>query len=389
MNACQAAFLLIFVARSYSIETAGVVTIGYALGVLLMAAGKYGIRNFQVTDDSQFSTNTYVTQRILAVILATIIGLLYLVIRYATGAYTIDKLFIIFEIVILKMQDSLEDVFIGRFQQVGQFYHGALIFSIRQTITTALLCVLAIMAVNIHSVFIIAIVVSFVAEVILLWWKKEYMQLDAYRFSLDEKLWDLFRVCFPLALGTTLASYVSNVPKYAIDLYMDEKTQAIFGYLMLPVFVVALVNQFVYQPFVKELGEAYSEGNIKLLKRKVLIEVAIVIVVSLMILVGCMLVGLPLLSVLYSVDLTAYKLEFAVLLLGGTLYALAFYLSVPLTTMRKQHLIAWGFLVASVIALISQSFMVNNWGMLGASWLYVLVNGLIVAVFGIRIVVEK
>ena len=50
LNAGQASFLLILISRKYDLSTAGLVTIAYAFAVFFQGIGKYGIRNFQVTD---------------------------------------------------------------------------------------------------------------------------------------------------------------------------------------------------------------------------------------------------------------------------------------------------------------------------------------------------
>ena len=50
INAGQSAVILIFISRYLGQSAAGIFSIAYALGNLFSTMGKYGVRNFQVTD---------------------------------------------------------------------------------------------------------------------------------------------------------------------------------------------------------------------------------------------------------------------------------------------------------------------------------------------------
>ena len=84
---------------------------------------------------------------------------------------------------------------------------------------------------------------------------------------------------------------------------------------------------------------------------------------------------------MYHTDLSVYRLEFAILLIGGSLYALAFYLNVPITTIRKQRYIAFGCIFASVVSLICVRWFVTEHGMLGAALLYLGINLILVILY--------
>ncbi len=93
------------------------------------------------------------------------------------------------------------------------------------------------------------------------------------------------------------------------------------------------------------------------------------------------------LSVLYNVDLTAYQKEFAVLLLGGGFYAMAYYLNVPITTIRKQNYIAIGYVAAAILSVLFGKYFVLAQGMLGAAVLYLCLNALLVVVYSVILAV--
>ncbi len=95
---------------------------------------------------------------------------------------------------------------------------------------------------------------------------------------------------------------------------------------------------------------------------------------ALVILAGGFLLGIPVLSILYSTDLTPYKSEFMLLLVGGIGYALASFASAILTVMRKQKTIAVCYIICAVACLSSSKFLIDIAGFTGAVIQYDICN---------------
>lgn len=81
------------------------------------------------------------------------------------------------------------------------------------------------------------------------------------------------------------------------------------------------------------------------------------------------------------VDLSPFRVEFAGLMVGGVLYSLASYLSVPITVMRDQGVVGAGYAIASLGGLLMQGILVPLWGFGGVIVLYALCNIILLAVF--------
>ena len=387
INAGQSAILLIFVTRSMGIITAGFVTIAYAIANLFLTMGKYGVRNYQVTDvKEKYAFSTYLYSRIIAVITVLIIAVLYLVYCANFGDYSMEKIYIILEITILKLIDSMEDVYLGRYQQRGRLDIGAKIMAVRLTITTFEMCIVVLVTENIHLAVWLAVALSIIIDYLLIYKSFKITDTKDYTFDVG-KILNLLKICFPLCIGTTLSIYIGNVPKYMIDAYMSEEVQAIFGYIMMPVFVIMLLNNFIYQPMIKGLGDLWTANEKVVFKRTVFKQCLIVVGLTVIILFAGLLLGLPILSLLYNIDLSSCKVEFAILLLGGGFFALASYLNVPITTIRKQNYIAVGYLVAAVLSLLLGRVLVVEYGMLGAALLYLIVNAILVVTYIIVLIV--
>ncbi len=382
-NAGQAAILLIFIAHKMDLVTAGIVTIAYAVANLFLSICKYGIRNYQVTDvKEKFSFSDYLYSRYITLTGTFILLTSYLAYEYLFGGYTLEKAAIFLEVAVLKLIDAFEDVFIGRYQQVGRLDTGAKIMALRLMVSTVFICILISVGTGIHISFLGGIILSIVFDIHVI---KNTFFITQTTFAKKQisKILDLLKHGLPLCIGITLSIYIGNVPKYMIDAYMTEEIQAIFGYIMMPVFVITLLNQFIYQPMVKGLGELWEAGDVTNFKKSIFKQCLIVCGLTTVVIAGGMLAGLPVLSVLYHVDLSGYLVEFAVLLLGGGLYALAYYLNVPITTIRRQNYIAYGYAGVSILALFSGGYFVTTWGILGAAVLYLILNIILVIVYSI------
>ena len=77
--------------------------------------------------------------------------------------------------------------------------------------------------------------------------------------------------------------------------------------------------------------------------------------------------GVPVLSLIFGVDLNKYALPFTILIFSGVLYALAIVFENILTIIRKQHLLVGLYIVLLILTkLITEPFIYQK-GMLGAA----------------------
>ena len=151
---------------------------------------------------------------------------------------------------------------------------------------------------------------------------------------------------------------------------MNEEIQACFNYIFMPVYVISVLNTFVYQPVLTGLATYYEENNGKEFLRLFLRQLLIIFVLAVGVIVCGTLFGIPVLSLLYNTDLSEYKYPFIILILGGSFLALSGYLSVVITIIRKQNWLLIGYVAAAVIAFFAAKPLTLSWGVLGAAFLY-------------------
>ena len=100
-------------------EQAGMFSMAFVTGTLLMIAANYGVRNYQVSDiDEVNSFSSYQINRWITSILALVAGILYCTLRgYEPYMMTVSV-----GVYIYKMVDGLADVYEGRLQQADKLY---------------------------------------------------------------------------------------------------------------------------------------------------------------------------------------------------------------------------------------------------------------------------
>ena len=375
INAGQSALILIFISYRYTMEEAGVFSIGYAISLLGMTLSKYGQRNFQVTDaNEEFSFAEYRSSRWVTIAVAVLFVFGYMEFQYSMGRYDLGKVIAILLIFSMKQIDSAEDVYYGMYQQQGRLDIGAKRYSERLIFSTVLFCFLAICRVPFILLLLIVVITSVIVAFFLI-------RIDA-REVIGEKLqattWkrivELLRDSFTLCISSTLTVYIGNMPKYFIDIYLSDNLQARFGYLMMPAFVIMILSMVIFQPVIKDMGEAVNAGNKKLLSEYVRKQLIYITVITIFVLVAGGAFGIPVLNFLYNTDLSEYWMELVILFIGGGLYAVSQFMAVPIVSMRKHNDIAVIYVFSTIIAIPIGGWLVARFAILGASILYLVIN---------------
>ena len=382
INAFQSVIILMVLTRSLDMEYAGIFTIAWAIANLVITIGKYGVRNYQVTDvNEKYSFNDYFSNRVIVSILMIIFTCIYVCFLSISNQYAFDKTVIVFLMCYLKLIDSVEDVFHGMYQQHERLDVASKCMSIRLILSTVCLCVCSIIFKDLLISSIITCVFSTFIFVYLL-------KITYSIFSLPKIQFDFFNAkrilkdCFPIFAGSFLSFYILNAPKYAIDALLSSELQAYYGFISMPVFVIGLLNNFVFQPILTTVANCYETKNkdqfFQLIKR----QIVVILIITIVALIGSYVLGIPVLSILYNCDLSNYKVDLLILMLGGGILAYVGFLTTIITLMRNQNIILIGYVIGGILAIVLSQLVVSLYGLRGASILYLLLIS-VLAVFSV------
>lgn len=383
LNAFQTVFILMLISRIDPVIDAGVFTIAFAIGNLMMAIGKYGIRQFQVSDvDEKYSFREYLTSRVATTVVMILVSFIYVGYNHLTGLYNIEKCTVVILICLAKAVDAFEDVFHGMLQQYLRLDVAGKVLTIR--LFTYIIVYLAVYLItqNLVITSAVALVISVFQFVVL-----NYIALKEFKIKkktlIYKKVGNLFVECFPLFIAAYLVMYIGNAPKYAIDKVMSSEAQACFTYIFMPVFVISLLSQFVYQPVISKLAMLWHESKLQEFNKLIFRQVGLILGLSAAAVVGGYLLGIPVLSLIYGVNLEEYKTALVILLLGGGALAFVNFLQMIITVARKQNLLNIGYILAFLAFVLLGKMVVQESGIIGISVFYTVVVLGIGIIFGI------
>lgn len=367
LGAAQSAIFLLVVTHVCDAVYAGIFSIATTLGYQIIAIGSYGMRNFQATDVKQkYKFKEYLLSRYFTSIAMFIFLIGYVWIK----DYNTEKALIILAFGVYKAVDVIEDVFHGEFQRYNRLDIGAISMTIRYVISFLVFAVVLITSHNLLFACICEAVISILVFIILTYEVIKPRKILSVKGALKHTGW-LLRDCFPLFIGGFLYLYVCNAPKYAIDNCLSQESQMYFAILFMPVFVVNLLSSFVYRPLLVRMAICWNEKRNKEFWHMVMIQIALIFVLTILGILGAYLCGTQILSLVYGVDVNPYRNCLVLLMFGGGFAALIGFLINVLTVMRLQTLLLLGYMVASVAALIASNPIVSKLGIFGASILYV------------------
>lgn len=381
LMAFQSVIMLIILTRIVGLVESGIFTIAYANANLFLTIGKYGMRYFQVSDvKNQFSFAEYLYSRIITSVIMVSVSTIYIIYASISNGYTMEKSLVMFWMCLFKAVDAVEDVYHGLYQKQNRLDIAAKAMALRLIITVIVFGA----GVIIFEDLLIALILSTILTTILfiIFTKWTYCEFQVTKERLETRnIVVLLKVCFPLFAGVFLSFYIGNTPKYAIDSVLNDEMQACYGFIFMPVFVIGLLNGFIFNPMIYKMSLLWEKGNTKKFAAKTIWQIGIVAAITIVCIAGAYLLGVPVLSILYNTDLSPYKGELLVLLLGGGFLGVSGLLNTVITIIRFQDSLIWGYAAVAAFACIYSRQIVERYEMMGASVFYTILMGILCILF--------
>ena len=160
---------------------------------------------------------------------------------------------------------------------------------------------------------------------------------------------------------------------------MDERFQTYFSIIFMPTYTINLLSGFILKPLLTTFAENWRARKLKKFKSTVVKLIIYILIITLVVVIGGYLLGIPILSWLYGVDISFYKRELILLLIGGGIAAISLALYYVLTVMRKTKSIFIAYTLTFIFTFISSRIFVMKLGIYGGAISYIL--SMIIMVF--------
>ncbi len=378
INAAEAVVMSMVVVRVTNLEDAGILAIAFAVGNLFITIGKFGIGNFQVSDiKNRYEYGTYFVTRIVTVVLMLITTVLFVVSKLISNEYSHYKAVIVFVICSIYMVEAMEDVLWAEFQRRGRLDLGAKLFVVRWTSILTVFIVVILITKNLQKALLMGLIVSVIVLIVsALRFTAEYNSRSDEAFSLFKIQTDfrtvktLMKETFPLFIVAFLTFYINNAPKYALDGVVTDEIQAYYGFVAMPVFVINMLSSMIYQPKIVWLSIEWQNGRVSNFRKGIRKQILLILLVSISCVLGAALLGVPVLSVLYSTSLGDYWIHLVVLQIAGAFMAISTYFCILLTIMRRQKVLMFGYIATALINVFIMEFIAINFGTFGVAAAY-------------------
>lgn len=368
VNAFISLFLLIIVTRVNGVEDAGIFTFAYSLACLLQVIITYAGRPYQVTErDNKIKDSDFFYTRVTTAILTFFIAIVYVLIK----GYNSYKISIIMLALLYKASDGLSDCFYAVLQKNEQLFKVGISLFIKGilVILSFVLCDL------LTKDLILSLIVVITINIIICYFYDFKNTLKTgFKFHKvnKDKIIKILVGGFAVFAYTILIQYLVGAQKYTIDSTLETNFQTIYGIIIMPATVIVLISQFLVQPYLTTVNKLIESKNYIKLHLLVLKLSLYVILISLVAVLAAYLIGTQVLSFIYGINLSDYRLALTLIIIGASFFSLSYIISSVMMALRINNRQLFIYAIVSIVTYFESIFFVNEYQILGASIAYLL-----------------
>lgn len=367
INSFNSLFFLIIVTRVNAIQTAGIFSIAYATATILYTLAMYSGRLCQVTDiKNKIKDKDYIVTRIITCIVMLIGGAGFLAIKQYSGfKTTIFALLAIF-----KGLEAFSDILYGVMQKNDLLYKSGQSLSLKGFIGIVGFLIVDLITRDLRLACLAVILVNIAILIVFDYFMISKKLINSEEKIIKENVLSIIKSEFFVFVNSFAGIYILNAPKYAIDNFLTEDIQAIYGYIMMPATVMTLFTQFIVMPFLGKLKDMYEKNELKEIEKVTLKIKLIVIAFGAFAVLAAFLLGPEFLGLIYGLDLTAYRMNLCVIIGSYIFYAISYINLVTLTTIRHTFIQFVIYVISMIVAFLGSNILVGNlnFGINGATF---------------------
>lgn len=370
MSAAESPIILMVLARTNGLEDVGVFSIAFAVASLMLYIGQYGFRRYQSSDVTEkYSFEEYYGSRILSCIAMLVATIIYCIYGVIFRGYSASKFIVVLLICLLKGIQAFSDVLHGRMQQLGRLDVATKSSCIRYILEMLSFVLVLMVSHNLLLASGVCVIVSFTIFMLTSYNVAEDFCTLRPSFKM-ERMKLMFIEGFPLFVSLFLNMYICNAPKYAIDAYLDETTQALYNMVFMPAFVIQLVAHFIFNPIIKTYAEVWQTDKGEKFKKLVDRQCLVILGLTALAVICALTIGIPVLSWIFGTNLESYKTELLIVVLGGGMLAYSVFFNTIITIIRQHKTLIYSYVATAIAAIVLAKYFITNYEIMGAVVLY-------------------
>lgn len=376
LNAFNSLFFMIIVTRINGIKDAGIFTFAFSTATLFNIIGVYSGRVYQVTDKTNATDKDFIVSKIITCIMMTLVSILFILINN----YNLHKSFVILLLCILKMLEAFVEVIYAILQKYDCLYQVGISLTLKSLASLLAFLIADIITKNVIFSIISMIVVHIL---IMIFYDFKCLKNSSYKsvLSKSKNVKSILKKGFNAFVISFLILYLINSSKYVMDYILEEQYQTIYGILLMPATVILLFTQYILNPFLNTINNYIKDNDYQQLKKLVIKFLIIMTILGVIVLIVASTLGIPVLELIYGIDLIKYRSVFIVVMLGAVLYGMSSIFSNILIAMRHLSTQVVIYFITSIIITIVSYFLISKYGVFGACYSYFFMTFIIFFLF--------
>ena len=158
-----------------------------------------------------------------------------------------------------------------------------------------------------------------------------------------------------------------------MDFVSDATLQNIYGIILMPGTVLSLCAQYIINPYIVPLTDLFKRKKYNEFRRTLLKIIAVICFLGILCIIGAYILGIPVLNLIYGIELSKYKTDLLIIILGSIFVALIAVISSGLTILNKNYIQMYIYIFSSILSTVLGIVLINQFKVLGASLTYLIV----------------
>ena len=344
-------------------EDAGLFSMAFTIGTLLLFLANFGTRTYQVSDiDEMQSFADYQIHRAITCVAMILVGVAYCNLR----GYAEPMMSICTGVLAFRAVDGFADVYEGRLQQKDKLYLAGLSQGVRCAAGFVGFAVVLLVTRNLVWASW-AMAIAAIASLVVLTVPLALFETDRGRKPSLRGVGELFSACWPLFAALFLYNVIDSVPKFAMEGVLSYDNQLYYNAMYFPAHTILMISAFIYKPQLVRLARIWDDPEKR--RRFDLLVLAMIGVIALT--TGAMALfmgtlGIPLLNIMYGLDFEQFRgLVFVMVGTGGVCACIDFLYQI-VTVLRAQKEVTRLYAIAFAFAVPVAMLLVNFSGLAGA-----------------------
>ena len=360
-NSFYAMIILILVTRVNGLEVQGEVFIAFYIASIFHAIGVYGGRIYHISDIKQeFTNSNYVSLKFVTILLMFIVAFVFCL---ASG-YTWSRIGLVFIFLLFRAIESIGDAYLGIMERNYRLDLNGKSMTLKTLMGLVMFTIINLLTMNVYLASM-AFILSF-GLVLLFYDMRIVARFDKIVIGFGAPILKLLRSCFSIFIFAFLTLLILNITRIVVDQFLDLEMMGIYNILFMPASIMALCAQFIFQPFIMELTLSLKNKDYERFRKRVWQLFMALFGAGVVVIVGALLIGIPVMSFVFGEDLVGYRWSLAVMILAGVLGGGCLAFSMLLTIMRQLRIQIVIFVATFIVGIIASVFFVGTYGIYGA-----------------------